>query len=206
MKDVAYIIIIFLLLLSPLFSILSRVRFKQTAKAGKVSKFAWGIKLAYDMPKTIKCGDSVISVANLKSLYVHGNSMKDYQILDGQYVFVKPFDSEKERASIKTCPVLVFNITNAKIQSKYKLRKFICYVDVENIDWESIYKNNQERIRVSKGNFIDTCTKKAGKLNQKNGHNYILSETFDEEKEEYAYSLHHVSTVYAKVLYACSIN
>lgn len=34
---------------------------------------------------------------------------------------------------------------------------------------------------------------------------YILSETFDEEKERYSYSLHPVECLYAKVKYACNL-
>ena len=63
-------------------------------------------------------------MSGLDYLYVYGNSMKDYNIFNGQYVFVDPYQTMDEKQSIQTHPVLVFDITEQKIQSKYKLRKF----------------------------------------------------------------------------------
>ena len=175
------------------------------AKAGKVDKFFWKYKLSScKIPKEIKCGNDTIVVSGLNHLYVYGNSMKDYNILNGQYVFVDPYKTMYEKQSIETYPVLVFDITEQKIQSKYKLRKFVCYINLNNVDWNAVYTDCSSRIRVSQKDFIQECIKKGSSLKNK-GSKYILSETFDEEKERYSYSLHPVECLYAKVKYACNL-
>lgn len=181
------------------------LRLVLVAKAGKVDKFFWKYKLSScKIPKEIKCGNDTIVVSGLDYLYVYGNSMKDYNIFNGQYVFVDPYQTMDEKQSIQTHPVLVFDITEQKIQSKYKLRKFVCYINLNNVDWNAVYTNCSSRIRVSQEDFIQECIKKGSNLKNKET-KYILSETFDEEKERYSYSLHPVECLYAKVKYACNL-
>lgn len=205
MYNIAFLIIISILLLSPLLNFIIGLRWVLVAKAGKVDKFFWKYKLSScKIPKEIKCGNDTIVVSGLNHLYVYGNSMKDYNILNGQYVFVDPYKTMYEKQSIETYPVLVFDITEQKIQSKYKLRKFVCYINLNNVDWNAVYTDCSSRIRVSQKDFIQECIKKGSSLKNK-GSKYILSETFDEEKERYSYSLHPVECLYAKVKYACNL-
>lgn len=206
MYNIAFFVIISILLLSPLLSFILDLRFVLVAKAGKVDKFFWKYKLSScKIPKEIKCGNDTIAVSKLSHLYVHGNSMKDYNIFNGQYVFVEPYNTMEAKQSIQTYPVLVFDITEQKIQSKYKLRKFVSYINLNNVDWTNVYAESRSRIKISQEIFIQECVEKVNKLDNVNL-DYILSETFDEEKGRCSYSLHPVETLYAKVKYACNLN
>lgn len=204
--NIAFFVIISILLLSPLLNFILDLRLILVAKAGKVDKFFWRYKLSScKRPKEIKCGNDTIVVSGLDYLYVYGNSMKDYNILNGQYVFVEPYSTMDAKQSIQTYPVLVFDITEQKIQSKYKLRKFVSYIRIDNTDWANVYAENRSRIKIPQEIFISECVEKVNKLDNVNL-DYILSETFDEGKGRCSYSLHPVETLYAKVKYACNLN
>ncbi|MBR4854251.1 MAG: hypothetical protein IKU88_05940 [Alistipes sp.] len=204
--NIAFFVIISILLLSPLLSFILDLRLVLVAKAGKVDKFFLRYKLSScKIPKEIKCGNDTIAVSKLSHLYVHGNSMKDYNILNGQYVFVEPYNTTEAKQSIQTYPVLVFDITEQTIQSKYKLRKFVSYINIDNVDWINVYTENHSRIKISQEVFVQECIEKVNKLDHSDP-NYILSETFDEEKDRCSYSLHPVKTLYAKVKYSCNLN
>lgn len=203
--NISFFVIISILLLSPLLSFILDLRLVLSAKAGKVDKFFLRYKLSScKKPKEIKCGNDTIIVSGLKDLYVYGNSMKDYSILNGQYVFVEPYNTMNAKQSIQTYPVLVFDITEQKIQSKYKLRKFVSYIKIDNVNWKNVYEENRSRIKISQEIFISECIEKVKKLDNVSI-DYILSETFDEEKGRCSYSLHPVETLYAKVKYACNL-
>ena len=206
MYTIAFIIIAAVLLLTPLFSVVSRWKFNLVAKAGKVDKFFWRYKRSsYVSPQEIQCGNEKVNVSELPILYVHGNSMKDYDIFSGQYVFVEPYMLDN-KSTITTYPVLVFEITKQIIQSKYKLRKFVDYIYLTDIDWSRVYDKNKDRIKVTEEEFVNECMDKQSKLEDNSSQQYILSETYDEEKQRYAYSMHPVSTLYAKVKYVCSLS
>lgn len=204
--NTAFFAIISILLFLPLLSLISSLRGHLTVKAGKVSNFYLKYKLAScKVPEVIRCGNETVVLSGLKHLYVHGNSMKDYNISDGQYVFVESFRTIDEKRTIQTHPVLVFNITKSNIQSKYKLRKFVTYTKIVDTDWNEVYANNRERIKISREAFVKECVNKVQKLKDKNSL-YILSETFDENLRKYSYSFHPIESLYARVRYACNLS
>jgi len=172
------------------------------AKAGKVSKFYWKYKLLFGKsPKVVECMGMKVDVSSYKVLYVYGNSMKDYEIHNGQEVLVSEYVTERQKESIEDYPVLVFHIYNMKCQSPYKLRKFVGYVkDPANADWQNVYNRFKDRIRISESHFISECKEKQSKLKQLK-EQYILSETYDEDSATYRYSMHPVSSLYARVDY-----
>ncbi len=156
-----------------------------------------------ERPKTIVCNGEQIDVSSLEVQSVYGNSMKDFLIKNGQQVLVSPYNTEEQKKSINSFPVLVFHITDRnRFDSKYKLRKFLCYVtNIENTAWEEIFTQYKDRIKVSKDSFIDNCIKKSSKEAADKSSMYILSETFNEYDNKYEYSLHPISTLYASVKY-----
>ncbi|MDE5612674.1 MAG: hypothetical protein K2I90_11740, partial [Odoribacter sp.] len=98
MYNIAFLIIISVLLFAPLLSFILGLRWHLVAKAGKVDKFFWRYKLSSGkIPKEIKCGDDTITTLELDHLYVYGNSMKDYNILNGQYIFVEPYKTMESK-------------------------------------------------------------------------------------------------------------
>lgn len=105
-----FIIVISIILIIQIISICSFIRFCPVAKAGKVTKFYWKYKLLFGkVPNAIVCDGEKINVSSYKELYVHGNSMIDYDIHNGQKVFVSVFDNEGKQ-SIEGFPVLAFHI------------------------------------------------------------------------------------------------
>ena len=201
----SFIIVISIILIIQLIGILSSFSLRPVVKAGNVSKFYWKYKFLFGkQPKEILYNGNKVNVASYVALYVYGNSMQDYNIHTGQEVFVEPLN-DMQKDSITTYPVLVFYIDNMKFQSDYKLRKFVRYIDdPSNTNWEGIYAELQTRIKISNEAFVSEMHNKTAKLTNPSTR-HILSETYDEERQVYRYSMHPVSSLYAKVLYAVNI-
>ena len=206
---ISFIIIISIIAITQILTLLSVLKFEPVAKAGKVSKFYWRFQVVSPTDVTnVKLQGTRLNLAKFVILYVYGNSMKDYGIQSGNRVLVKKFAHENEKSQISEFPVLVFIITGFKslIQSRYKLRKFVAYVTLDHNSeekWGSIYDVYQERIKVSKQEFIDMCTRKASKMKCSDcTNNCVLSETYDEDQETYSYSIHPINTMYGTVEYA----
>lgn len=186
--------------------VMSGLKGVRTAKAGKVSKHCPRL-VFYDRSDngTISVGGLTIDVSKMLHLVVFGNSMKDYDIWDGQEIYAKRI-SEEEKRKITDYPVLVFQITNAKFyDSQFKLRKFVNYGKIDNaeVEWAAIYDKDRNRIKINKEDFVQKCRIKAKKLNAFGiSGDVALSETYDEEANCYDYSLHPVNTIYAVVKYA----
>lgn len=199
----SFIIVISVILVIQILTICSFIRFLPVAKAGKVSKFYWKYKLLLRKnTKVIECDGEKVDVSSYKGLYVYGNSMKDYAIHNGQEVFVSEYTTEQQKMSIQDYPVLVFHIYNMKCQSPYKLRKFVGYVkDPSAMNWHNFYNQFKDRIKIKETQFISECRDKLEKLKKAEGQ-YILSETYDEDMCTYRYSMHPVSSLYARVVYA----
>lgn len=175
-----------------------------TVKAGNVLKYCPATKCRVgSKPRQIQVNGAYVDVSSLEQLVVCGNSMHDYRINNGQTVFVSRIN-DKDKESISTHPVVVFNITNAPShQSKYKLRKMVSYAEGYDQDWNVIYRENNNRIRISQNDFVTMCQNKVKKMQEAGivNERFIVSETYDEDLHEYRYSLHPVSTLYAKVKY-----
>lgn len=173
-----------------------------TVKAGNVLKYCPATKCRVgSKPRQIQVNGAYVDVSSLEQLVVCGNSMHDYRINNGQTVFVSLIN---DKESISTHPVVVFNITNAPShQSKYKLRKMVSYAEGYEQDWNVIYRENNNRIRISQNDFVTMCQNKVKKMQEAGivNERLIVSETYDEDLHEYRYSLHPVSTLYAKVKY-----
>lgn len=170
-------------------------------KAGKVTKLCKEKRTVFgDTPSNININGVRIDVSKDLKMLVSGNSMKNYNIFDSQRVYVKPMTDE-EKHEIKNYPVLVFNIVNGiKGDAKYKLRKFVGYVD--NNNFKDLYEVQHSRIKVSMDIFISQCSPKYDKLRKQYTEMLVLSETYDEDKNTVLYSLHPVSSILGKVEYA----
>lgn len=171
-------------------------------KAGKVTKLCPKTKhiLGY-MPDTIKVNGTKIDVSHDEKMLVSGNSMKFFNIYDGQRIYVRRL-SDSEKFNITRYPVLVFHIVNNpnKDDADYKLRKFVGYVD--SIQWTDIFSKFKDKIKISEKDFIRQCQSKYQRLPDAERSNLILSETYDEDNNRICYSLHPVNSVYGKVEYA----
>lgn len=171
-------------------------------KAGKVTKFCNKTKQVFGyMPNRIKVNGAKIDLSKDEKMLVSGNSMKYYNLFDGQRIYVKKL-SDNEKSNIMTYPVLVFNIVDNPManDAEYKLRKFVGYVDSDN--WQGIFNHFRERIKIPETDFITQCTAKYANTPMTDRNHLVLSETFDEDKDSVVYSLHPVASVFGKVEYA----
>jgi len=177
-----------------------------TVKAGKVDKFSF----RYDFTGSKKsdkviCGDRVYSTEGLTVLSVKGNSMSAYGIRTNSFVYVEPMTDSKMKNSITTHPVVVFTIVDgSKIQSQYKLRKFVRYVDnIANADWATVYDEVGDNftMRLSKEDFMEMMKMKVEKTTDDKSLRFVISETLNEQSSQYEYSLHTVDTIFGKVRY-----
>lgn len=201
-----YCIAIVLLLLFSAMIAVRGFRVGSTIKAGKVDKFCLRVGL-YGRHDTdfIEVDGQTVKVTDYEHFIVRGNSMSDFGIRDGQEVYVRPYSAD-EKLMIRTYPIIAFDIIKPVfLDSRYKLRKFVCYIDLSSVDWEEVYERKKDRIKpdVSKHDFIEMCTAKASKYREKDrGNNkFVLSETYDEECKKHLYSLHPVNTIHAAVKY-----
>lgn len=169
-------------------------------KAGKVNKPCNVSKSIFGyMPSHIFINGVKKDVSNDIPMIVCGNSMQNYHIYDGQRIYVKTMGDE-EKNGIARYPVLVFHIINGdQGDAKYKLRKFVGYVDNENLN--DLFVSKQDRIKVSEDVFVSQCEKKLRKLRLKGSGRLVLSETYDEDQKAILYSLHPVTTILGKVEY-----
>ena len=204
MNDFNFSIIMSIIMVSMMVILLLSIKLQLTVKAGKVTKFCGKYALAaYKKPGKVSIGDRLVDASNMEILRVRGNSMRDYGIHTNNQVYVKPF-SDEEKVNITTHPVMVFNITNHKsFDSIYKLRKFVCYVNLNGVDWRQVYNDNHlnDRIKVAEDIFVSRCVEKSQKDELRGIDRCILSETYNEDSGEYEYSLHSIGSLYAKVCF-----
>lgn len=200
---IIFYIAIGLLLLFPLLYVLSSVRLYFAAKAGKVSKPYPVVRLSTKQkPRKIRYEGKTVDTSSMLCLYVHGNSMQDYKINDGDYIFIERFNTDNDKHHITGFPVVVFSIADPKWQSKYKVRKFVGYVH-DNDDWNEIFSKFENRIKSDKQTFVDECSRKVNKLKKVSIEgDLVLSETYDEPTKQHLYSLHPVKSLFGKVRYA----
>lgn len=207
MNPTAFIIIIGCISVGMIYTLISVLHFEPVAKAGKVNKLCWKYHSVSPQPIIeIETDGQRVDVSSLKRLYVCGDSMHKYGIRSHQQVFAQVLNP-KERLTITSYPVLVLNIINRPPwDSDYKLRKFVGYVsNLESSEeyWSEIYVKYASRIKIDKNTFIADCMKKTDKISdtQRLGE-FVLSETYDENKQREAYSIHNVDTIYGQVKYA----
>lgn len=171
-------------------------------KAGKVTKWSGKTKrvLGYMPSSTLVVDGRKVDVSGDKRMLVCGNSMKEYQIFDGQRIYVKPLSDEEKRKIVRF-PVLVLNIVDHpdKSDADYKLRKFVGYAESNN--WNEVYERFLQRIKIPKAEFVAQCAAKYAKLPQREEGQLVVSETYDEDKNMVLYSLHPVSAVFGRVEY-----
>lgn len=131
------------------------------------------------------------NVKDMLSLIVCGNSMKNYNIHDGNRVYVEVL-SEENKMNIERYPVIVYDNKHRKsdLYSHYKLRKFVGYVETLN----NLYEVFNERIQITKEIFDTDIKNSSCDLSDKSK-KVVLSETFDKNLNRNRYSLHHAENI-----------
>lgn len=191
-----------IVMIGMLIFVLMNIHALQVAKAGKVTKPCRATKRIFGyMPSFIKINGVKIDVSEDTQMLVCGNSMKEYRIFDGQRIYVKPL-SENEKYNIQKFPVLALEIVDNPIENdaKFKLRKFVGYAPNE--DWGCFYEAYRHKMKISKADFVQQCSKKYEKMQNRDKLPLAVSETYDEDRGGILYSLHPISVIYGKVEYA----
>ena len=201
MNVTLFAIVFFLTIVGMLVFLFLNIKSLPVVKAGKVTKPCKEIKRIFGyMPSVISINGIKRDVSKDLQMIVCGNSMQNYNIYDGQRIYVKAMEDE-EKNQITRYPVLVFHIVNSELgDAKYKLRKFVGYVDNENL--HDLFVSKQDRIKVSEDIFVSQCEEKLRKLRLKESVRLVLSETYDEDQKAILYSLHPVTTIFGKVEFA----
>lgn len=175
----------------------------EVVKAGKADKPCRRTRYVFSGRSKMVCvGGRREDVSDCRKMVVCGNSMKKYDIVDNNCIYVKLYKDE-EKSGIDTHPVLVLNIIDNpdKDDAQYKLRKFLCYYHGEK--FEEVYRSNAGRLRgITEEEFVAMCSSKYANMSDSGKGDLILSETFDEDNGSVQYSFHPVSAIYGKVVYA----
>ena len=204
MQLTSFLIIIAMVAISQIVILWLSLRKVNTVKAGNVLKYSPAVKWRVGCkPSTIQVNGAFVDVRDLEQMAVCGNSMCHYKINDGMTIFVSRFN-DAEKDTISTHPVVVFNITGAHTnQSKFKLRKMISYAEGYSQNWAALYNSNKERIHIPQDEFETMCREKVEKMKSDKitEGRLVVSETYDDDVRKYKYSLHPVSSLYAKVKY-----
>lgn len=198
---IVYIIVFVIAFTFQIYLIIRTLMFPMIAKAGNIKDFYGIFTILQRYPKHNEYEDNV---KNTKCLSVRGNSMKKYEIQNGDTIFIEKY-SDSDKFGITTYPVLVFQLKIKRLSdvfdSRYKLRKFVGYID--DLNAESMYNQYINRINCSKDDFIRCIDSKIHLIEKrKERKKYVLSETYDEKKDMTLYSLHSVESIYGKVKFA----
>lgn len=200
-----FAIVVSTLLLLQVIAILLRIQIVYTVKAGSKDSYHLCFGLNAKKQDYITVNGEKKNISSLTRLLVRGNSMKDFNISNGQTVFVERL-SKSASSSICDHPVLVFTLKEEKypLDSTYKLRKFIAYQNLKNVDWHIVYNTYRERIYIDEEAFVSECKSRRDILKKEDPNfskKYILSATFLEKENRYHYSIHNVDTVFGQVKY-----
>lgn len=176
-------------------------------KAGTANKFVFGKAIVRRLDRELKSGIGIVKVHDYKQMVVAGNSMKDYDIHDGDIVLVKTYDDQSKK-EIHTHPVIAIKLSGQRnpLDSDMKLRKFVGYATDQK--WGALYDRYSDRVKqgVSRDDFIASCSKSYDKkpfaIEQNNP--AVISETYDVDSHRYHYSVHPVNLLYGKVMYVSS--
>ncbi len=175
-----------------------------TVKAGSVDDFSFRYGGTFHHYKYVRVNGRAVDVSTLKRFAVSGDSMTDYAIHSGQQVFVRPISVDEAQVLDKR-PILVFHMKPKNIiDSKFKLRKFLGYVDLESCNSEDVFNLYEQDIKLTKDEFINEYNARLQKLTADGAMfkgKYILSATYRTKEKKYHYSLHKSDNVFGVVEY-----
>lgn len=202
-----FVIIICAILLAQIVTLVLSLTCLQFVKAGDVGEkcHKYTVVSKQHIKKLLVDG-KYISTDKLKKYIVHGNSMSPYGVKDGNLVYVMPSDSSALESE-KRYPIVLFEYdVDSKYDCDIKLRKFLEFIDINNIDINTLYKQYGSK-HVSLEQFTDDIQDRILKIkedeNDTSGQKYILSVTYLYKKlpATYHYSIHNANKVRGIVKY-----
>lgn len=210
--QISFFLVAAMMLIAMIYILKDDLHAQRIVRAGDAHKIVPAVKLVDSVRKEYaNNGPNRVNIKNLKPMFVKGNSMRDYNITDGQTIYVEKFN-QAQKTTINTFPVLVLELPKKNILfrmflSQLKLRKFVGYINnLERVNWEDVYDEKAQRIKLEKNEFVQLINRKIEEMKKKKEYipqcQYALSETYDEDMDCYSYSLHLVSKIYGKVRFA----
>lgn len=203
MNLVWFYIIITIAVIGMLIMLFIEFPIRRRVKAGTADKYVFGCAVTRRLSK-VTVDDRQVDAADYKQMVAAGDSMKDYNIHNGDSILVSPYD-DQGKLHIDRFPVLAIKLRGPMkpLDSDMKLRKFVGYV--VNQDWGAAYDRFQNRVKsvVSRDDFMASCAKSYGKhkFSLSEATPAVLSETYDVDSQCYHYSVHPAENVYGKVVF-----
>ena len=179
---------------------------RRRVKAGTANKYVFGRAVVRRLSK-VTVGDRFVDVSDYEQMVAAGDSMRDYNIHNGDSILVSPYD-DNGKLHIEHYPVLAIKLREPvkPFDSNMKLRKFVGYV--ANQDWDAAYERYKDRVKttVSREDFMASCNKSYNKhqFPLSDADPAVLSETYDVDSHRYHYSVHPVDKIYGKVVFVGS--
>lgn len=176
-------------------------------KAGDVEEICYPTKIKANMHvNNLMVHGQTMSINGLQQYLVHGDSMKPFGINDGQVVYVENVDIKDLQQRKKFYPIAVFRYTtNIDNDCKVKLRKFLTFVNLKDIDIDQLYEQYgkylpKEEFKTEIEKRIEQIRTEDSELNG----NYILSVThrYKLNPAKYHYSIHNAEKIQGLVKYA----
>ena len=138
---------------------------------------------------------------NLKYFIVHGDSVSCFKIFNKNRLLVEKYNSIK-KDNIKGRPIVIIQNHHGLFLSKYKITKFIDYVDfLDIVSWDDIYDRNSNFLEkvIDKSYFKLECRRVVRGIKKNNDKQYILSVSLDESNELMVH-LDLINNIYGRVV------
>lgn len=155
--------------------------------------------------KKVLIGDTLYNLEKYETFYVEGDSMLNYGIQSGEYVFVERLKTYELKTNIKNKPLVVLNL-KYKGSDYFKPYKFIRYLDIDKnlsyIDWRAIYNNISRdfKIKIRESVFkssIFGCLVDIHQLSNK----FIIVEAYDIDDMKFVYKAFRIEQLYGIIKY-----
>jgi len=206
MNPNTFIWIVCIILGLQLISIITNISFVLTAKAGDINDYHFRYSIKKYNNKYLNVNGQIVDVSHLLQRNVSGESMKDYNIHNGQTIFEQKLTMQ-EILNLQDFPILVYRLEqneNTKLlDSKIKLRKFVGLIDLTETA-NTVYEKYSNRIKIDKECFLDEFNTRQQHLNlnpENKNKKFILSATHSTKLNRYHYSIHAADTVEGIVKY-----
>lgn len=202
----SFIIIIVAILVAQGITIILSLTRISVVKAGDVSETCRKYKfVSKHQIKSLFINGDCISTEGLNKYLVYGNSMSPYGIMDGNIIYVLP-TNHAVLESENQYPIVLFKYsTDNDSECDIKLRKFLTFIDIENIDIDNLYKQyGQQHLSLEQfSKDIEERIAEIKKQENVTGKKYILSITYLYKMlpTRFHYSIHNAEKVCGIVKY-----
>lgn len=142
------------------------------------------------------------STDGLNYFIVRGNSVKCFNIYDNNRLLVKKLNSI-EKDNLRGKPCIIVQNHRGLLLSKYKIVKFIDYIDfLDIVSWEDIYDRHSNFLEkvIEKDYFAIRCRRITRSMKKNDEKQYILSVSFNEFSGDVIIHIDLINNIYGRVV------